>query len=866
MSLAPGDRLGPYVIEARIGSGGMGEVYRARDTRLDRAVAIKTITAAFSDRFEREARAISALNHPHICTLHDVGREADTAYLVMELVDGSHPKGPLPVETVIQYAIQICSALEAAHKAGIVHRDLKPANIIVTRQGVKLLDFGLAKPQPAATGPAADGPTMAVVTAAHTVLGTLQYMAPEQVEGGDADARSDIFALGCVLYEFLTGKPAFVGKSSSAIMAAIVATEPRPIHELQPIAPAALEHLVANCLAKDPDDRCQSAHDVRLQLEWIRDHGSQSVVTVPHASRRQWLVGAAAAVLLVAAAAFAWGYLWRPTAVAPRLRLSLNLPPGFRLDDANAALALSPDGQRLAIAASGPESNQRLWIRPLAGDQPQALAGTEDATYPFWSPDGTSLGFFAGGKLKALEVVSGSVRTIADAPNGRGASWGADDTIAFAPDYRSALFIVSAAGGAPQQVTKPGPAGSHRMPAWLPGGRRLLFFSYKTGGEVEGILAFDRTTGKTHLVASESSAAQFVAPDLILFLRGQTLMAQAFDAAGARTTGAPVVIAESVDNVVQRASGQYSAAGRGALVYHQWSAAGDRRRITVYQADGTRIADVGAPSAMGAHVFVSPDGRRVATIEAENDSNATVWVYDIATGVRTPLRFGDGVNIAWSPDGTRLAFSTNAGAVGLQPVDLSAPPRIIWKNTSDLLGVTAWTADGKALSVVQQTAHGVDVGLLTISPDPRLTTIVNTPAWELNATFASDNRAMAYTSNQTGRYEVFVAPYPAAGGSVQVTSGGGQHPQWINGGREIAYLNDERKLYASEILRVGSQLTLGRTRALFGGHALPVTPGEEGDREASAPVYLTPDGSKVVLAVPTDLESVVPLTLLSNWR
>jgi serine/threonine protein kinase len=333
MPLAAGDRLGPYVIEAPIGSGGMGDVYRARDTRLDRAVAIKIVLGAFGDRFEREARAISALNHPHICTLHDVGRERDTAYLVMELVEGTHPRGPLPVDTTIRYGIQICSALEAAHKAGIVHRDLKPANIIVTRQGVKLLDFGLAKVQVPVTSPA-DGATAPIVTAAHTVLGTLQYMAPEQVEGRDADPRSDIFALGCVLYEFLTGTPAFGGKDASAIMGAILAKEPRPIHDIVPIAPPALERLVSSCLAKDPDDRYQSVHDVRLQLEWIRDHAFTQSPAAARTSRRGWLSAGAVGVVL-AAGAFASGYFVRPAAQVTRLSVSLNLPPGFRLDASN---------------------------------------------------------------------------------------------------------------------------------------------------------------------------------------------------------------------------------------------------------------------------------------------------------------------------------------------------------------------------------------------------------------------------------------------------------------------------------------------------------------------------------------------------
>jgi Tol biopolymer transport system component len=776
MALAAGDRLGPYVLEAPIGSGGMGDVYGARDTRLDRTVAIKTVSGAFGDRFEREARAISALNHPHICTLHDVGRDGDTAFLVMELVGGTHPHGPLPVDKTIRYGIEVCSALEAAHKAGIVPRDLKPANIIVTRQGVKLLDFGLAKVQASVTSPT-DGATAPVITAAHTVLGTLQYMSPEQVEGREADTRSDIFALGCVLYEFLTGTPAFGGKSSSAIMGAILAKEPTPIRHVLPIAPPALEQLMSLCLAKDRDDRYQSVHDVRLQLEWIRDHAAPAPTPVARASRRGWLIAGAAALVL-AAAAFTSGY-WLHRAPSPvRLSVALNLPPGFRLDEANTGLALSPDGQRLAIAASGPTSNQRLWIRTLGGDQLQPLAGTEDGTYPFWAPDGRSLGFFAARKLKVVELASGNVRTVADAPNGRGAAWSTDDTIAYCPDYQAGLFLVPAAGGAPQRLTTPVSGGSHRLPSWLPGARHVLFFAFKEGAQPDGVFSFDRTTGKTPQVAKEQSEARYVAPDLILFLRGRTLVAQPFDANAVRTTGDPVVVAENVENYPARATGHFSAIGSAAIVYRQRMEAAPRRRQTIYQADGTRISELGGPGPIAAQVFVSADGRRVATLEGDaNAGDATVWVYDLATGARTRIRSETGA-IAWSPDGKRLAFSRN-GVVGIQPVDSSAPPEVLWNDATAQLTVNSWTGDGQSLVFNQQAISGLDLVRLPLSGERKLVPIVSTPEWETNATFAPDGGALAYISNQTGRFDIFVSRYPSSGNTLQVTAGGGQHPNGL---------------------------------------------------------------------------------------
>jgi Tol biopolymer transport system component len=553
-----------------------------------------------------------------------------------------------------------------------------------------------------------------------------------------------------------------------------------------------------------------------------------------------------------------------PAAASPRFSLSLNLPPGFRLDDSNPGLALSPDGQRLTIAASGPASNQRLWIRALGGDQPQPLAGTEDATYPFWSPDGTALGFFAARKLKIVDLASGNVRTVADAPNGRGASWSTDGTIAYAPDYQTGLFLVPASGGSAQQLTTPSGGGSHRMPSWLPGAHHLLFFSFKTGLQSEGIFSVDRTTGKTQLVAPEESAAHYVAPNLILFMRGATLMAQPFDAAAVRTTGAAIVIAESVDHNQNRASGHFSAAASGVLVYRQ-QAGSERRRLTVYQSDGTRIGEIGAPAALAPTVFVSPDGHRVATLEGDLlGENASAWVYDTASGARTRVRSETGA-LAWSGDGKQLAFSRN-GVIDVQPADGSLPPQPLLKDQTTRFSVASWTHDGRSLALLHQATTGVGIVLLPLLGDRKLVPIVTGPAWGLNGTFAPDDRAIAYTSDQTGRFEVFVSPYPQSGGPLQVTSGGGQHPQWINGGRELAYLNEERKLFAVAVDHTSNQLTLGPVRPLFGGNPLPALPGNEGDREGSTPVYLTPDGTKVVLAVPTDLDAVVPLTLVTNWR
>jgi Tol biopolymer transport system component len=876
MSLSPGTKLGPYEIASAIGAGGMGEVYRAIDTRLDRTVAIKTISGAFSERFEREARAISALNHPNICTLYDIGHErpaagADAvAFLVMEHVEGTSPKGPLSIEHALRHAIQICQALEAAHKAGIIHRDLKPANILITRQGVKLLDFGLAKLQPAVASGAARDATMAALTGAHTVLGTPQYMAPEQIEGREADARTDIFAFGCVLYELLTGTPAFEGKSPSSVMAAILASEPRPMRELQPVTPPALERLVAACLVKDPDDRYQSIHDVRLQLEWIRDGASQAIGPAGGRTRtelmRERIAWAAALLLVVAGAAGLASF--RPRVITPALRVAVNLPPGFRVDESNASLALSPDGQKLALAASGPTTNQRLWIRSLAGDEPQAIAGTDGATYPFWSPDGRFLGFFAGQKLKKVEVSSGAVQTLCDAANGRGASWGADGMIVFAPDYQSGLFSVSSSGGSPQPLTHPESGATHRMPFFLPDGRHLLFFATKPAGTPDGIFTVDVKSGTPALVAAEANEGRYTATGDLLFLRGNNLMAQPFDVAGRRTTGSATVIVENISASPDRYTGQYSVADNGTLVYLQ-KAGVLARQLTMYGVDGTRIGEIGDPAPFPGEVFISPEGRRAAVLVSDAAGRSTVWIYDLATGVPTRLAFGSlqPGSLAWAPDGKSLAFSSREGALGIQGAAGSAQPRVLREGDgSKNLSVTGWSPDGQSLALLQQSVSGLDIVVLPVAGQGTPVPLIDDPGWQLGGTYAPDGLAFAYVSNESGTYEVFVMPLPKSGGKLQVTSGGGLLPQWINGGRELAYVNPEHKLVAVEMTRSGDQLTVGRSRQLFGGRPLPTNPGLEGDREGSAPVYITPDGTRVLLAVPTNLDAVTPLTLLTSWK
>ncbi len=573
MSLAPGTRLGPYEIVAPLGAGGMGEVFRARDTRLGREVAVKILAASLSSnpevraRFEREARTVSSLNHPHICTLHDVGREADTDYLVMELVDGETlaarlDRGALSTAEVLRIGSQIADALDRAHRAGVVHRDLKPANVMLTKAGAKLMDFGLARAgemglvggsRSAQTSEAAraamtQSPTMSrPLTAEGTIIGTFQYMAPEQLEGGEADARSDIWALGCVLYEMATGRRAFQGKSQASLISAIMSSEPTPVSQVSPMSPPALDRLVGACLAKDPEARIQTAHDAKLQLGWIADGSSASgipAMSVSRGRRRESLAWGAAAVLGALAMVLAALSL-RGGSNERMMRATLSLPPDLALritGDDSGPPALSPDGRTLAFAAMGQGSGQRLWLRSLDELTARPLPGTEGGSYPFWSPDGRSLGFFADGQLRRVDLAGGAVLALCPSDNGRGGTWSRDGVIVFAPDWISPLSRVPASGGEPTPVTTLDSTreSTHRWPLFLPDGKHFLYLAAKHDAPgTSATLWFASLDGRVRkrLMSSPSNAA--FASGWLLFVRDSSLLAQRFDPAHGRLLGAP---------------------------------------------------------------------------------------------------------------------------------------------------------------------------------------------------------------------------------------------------------------------------------------------------------------------------------------
>lgn len=900
MALVPGTRLGPYEVVAPLGAGGMGEVYRARDTRLERPVAIKILPLHLADRlearerFEREAHAVSSLNHPHICQLYDIGEQNGVSYLVMEMLEGETLafrllRGPLPIEQVLRYGAEVADALEKAHRTGVVHRDLKPGNIMLTKAGAKLMDFGLAKevvpPKPSSglavtinvppaepSAPSAgsrrrDG-TLPPLTGEGVIVGTFHYMSPEQIEGKDADSRSDIFALGVVLYEMTTGKRAFEGKTMASIAAAVLASEPKSVSSFQPLAPPGLEHVIGLCLAKDPDERWQSALDLQRELRWIQEAGSQAGTASPILARRKKRIRMAwgAGVFLALIMGCALGLLLRPAKKAPSLTVALNLPVGFRLDALNTSLALSPDGQKLAFAAAGPDGVQRLWLRSLNGQEPQALTGTESAIYPFWSPDSRFLGFFADKKLKKIEVSTGAIQTLCDAPAARGGAWSQAGTIVFAPDYQTGLYQVSASGGTATAITNSDKKFSHRLPHFLPDGRHVLFFSgWETNGKENGIFSVDLDTKKIRPVASEQSEGLYISPGYLVFLRGANLMAQPFDPGKQQTTGEAVLIAENVVHNPDRYTGEFTFSGNGMLLY-QTGPSISKSQLTIYDTEGLRIGAIGEPKTFQPEVSLSPDDRKVAIAARDSEGHGVIWVHDLFTGVGTRLTFGklSYFDPAWSADGKRLAFEADNGNVFVQPADASSQPQMVLSDATPK-SINAWSPDGKFLAMQQQLDKGPDLWLLPLTGDRKPTSFISSPTWEAEGTFSPNGKWFAYTSDETGRYEIYVVPFPGPGGKLQVSSGGGQMPEWVTAGRQLAYINDTHNLVVVEMNEKQDRMEIGRSQLLFGGHPLPVLPGFDASGEAGTPVYLSHDAKRLVLVVPTDFGSITALTLVTNW-
>ena len=876
-SLAPSTRLGPYEVTAPLGAGGMGEVYRARDTRLDRDVAVKLLPPVlaadpqFRARFEREARSVSALNHPHICTLHDVGsatvRGEELHYLVLELIEGESlaqrlAKGPLPGEEVLRYGSQIASALDAAHRRGIVHRDLKPGNVMLMRTGAKLLDFGLAR---SGDGKAVveSGSSLNTLdkplTEQGTIMGTFQYMAPEQLEGQTADARTDIFALGTVLYEMATGRKAFEGKSRTSLIAAIVSSQPPAISTVQVMSPPALDHVVRKCLEKDPDDRWQSARDVMAELQWIGEGGSRAGLPGIVSTRRrvrERAAWAACAAASLAALGFAVAWARRAPTPAPVVRFQIPNPEG--LTDVGPPV-LSPDGRVIAFDAADAAGKREIWIRPLDALESRPLAGTEGALRPIWSPDSRSIAFMSGGKLRRVAVAGGPAQTIADLPNGADGSWGPQGVILLDGRTNDPLWKVDAAGGVPKPLVTPDPAKGTMGAGWpvfLPGGRHFLHHVTMANPDDSTLMvrALEGTESKPLL--KTTSQVVYADPGYLLFVRDRTLVAQAFDPRTQEIRGEPVPLSEGLglDNV---GLASISASTTGILAYRPGLA--ERRRLVWMDRSGKETPALPEEREY-LDVWLSPDGRRLVFGADEPGGKGDLWIRDFDRGTTTRFTFEPERDFdpVWSPDGRRIAFSTQRKNWNLYVKDAAGTGEAepLLESAEDKF-VNDWSRDGAFIVFTSRgTDTGWDLWALPMGGDHKPFPLRKTKFAELNASVSPDGRFLAYQSNESGRTEVYVQEFPEAKSKWQVSPDGGRDPFWRADGRELYYRAPNAKLMAVPVEKA-AVFTAGTPQPLFQARFAPVT--------ARGLYRPAPDGQRFLVLAPLGRESMQPATVVLNW-
>jgi serine/threonine-protein kinase len=844
MVLATATRLGPYEILAPLGAGGMGEVYRARDTRLEGTVAIKILPPQFSSdpirkqRFEREAKVISSLNHPHICTLHDVGQQDGVDFLVMECVEGETlskrlEKGPLPLEQVLKLGPQIADALDKAHRSGIVHRDLKPGNIMLTSTGAKLLDFGLAKPVSLLASPAtlSAAKQESPVTEQGTVVGTTQYMSPEQIEGKELDGRSDIFSLGAVLYEMLTGQRAFQGKSQLSVASAILDREPEPISRLKPMTPPGLDHAIRRSLAKDPDERWQSARDLALELKWIAESGSPAGVAAPSSrlielrERLAWATAAALAVIALIAG-IAWWRAARLNRAALPIQLSAELPQDTFVDRFRGAqLAISADGARIVASESKSASEWRLGVRSLDQSQFTPLPGTEHSAAPFFSPDGQWVGFFADGKLKKIAVQGGEPVTLCDAPGyARGASWGDDGNIvaAFSQGIPG-LVRVPSGGGTPTPLTKPSKQKgetAHGWPQTLPGSQAVLFTVYGATDADTQIDVLSLKTGEWKTLQEGGSFGRYVPSGHLLYMVQNTLLAAPFDLSRLALTGEPQHVVEEVNSNVL-GGGDFDVSQTGALLYAS-SKAAISFPLSIWWLDSAGQA---RPLQTSRGIYenprFSPDGKHLAFDLATGPGQADIWVKDLERDTTSRLTHLPGRNTfpQWTPDGKGIVFeSIRQAASGVYWVlanGVGEAQRLIESQTP--IGPSSFSPDGKRLAYVQVSVDGYPQ-IWTASFEgghdhPQLGAgepFLRTSFHHVHPAFSPHGLWMAYSSDESGTYELYVRPVQGPGGKWQISTNGGDYPIWSRSGRKLFFLTPDWHVMVVDYTASGNSFLAGK--------------------------------------------------------
>ena len=883
MSLAPGTKLGPYAIVAPVGAGGMGEVYRAKDTRLDRTVAIKILTQGLADtpevrqRFEQEARAISSFNHPHICALYDIGHQDGIDYLVMEYLEGESlaariEKGPLPTADLLRIASQIADALDKAHRQGIVHRDLKPGNFMLTKSGAKLLDFGLAKTGEVLQGDMNSSPTVSrPLTAQGMLVGTMQYMSPEQLDGKAADSRSDIFSFGALLYEMATGKKAFAAKSTASLIAAILKEDPRPMRELQPLTPPLLEHIVKTCMFKDPDERPQSAHDLKLDLDWLRESPASPDAVIPGAEKSPaWrsaapiILAAGVLALLVAAALF---FFLRPQKTSAE-RLEFPLP----LHEEASHLALSPDGRMLTFVAPSETSGvNMLNVQRIGSPGVSVLQGTEGASYPFWSPDDAYIAFFADGKLKKVAVSSGAPQALATATRGRGGAWGRNGVILYSPDAGGPIWRVNADGSNPAPVTDKvfdfKTETSHRWPVFLPDGEHFLFFAgsfSNTREDHTSGIYFSSLAGKQKSLVFTALSNPGYANGFLFYLdEKQSLRAIPIDVSSGKTSGESQIVADQVGFQPATYWGSFAVAENGTVVFNP-NVGASLSVLTWLDRSGKEMGHVGDIGVLS-NPSLSPDNSRVAVDIADLKANSVnIWLSDPRQGTSSRFTFDAGEDAAgvWSRDAAQIAYRSIPAhtSLSLKPSQGLQPAKsILSLNQTDDIMPNSWSLDDQQiLCTFEPGAGGSNLVLVQAAGGNQPVPFLTARDSQSNGQISPDGKWVAYASNESGTWEIYVTTFPSASGKWQVSRDGGTEPRWRGDGKEIFYIGAKGALTAVPVTTEGT---------FSAGNPIPLFQTQFRAHVSSTDLYsydVTKDGQRFLVNRYFKPQQVAPLRVVLN--